>query len=76
VLGFHQPEVACRPLSLIGGPFKALLPETVQLPAFVLQVGDGLQRDRQGGRFERLEDPLTHEGVQRLAGEVLAIVSP
>jgi hypothetical protein len=76
VLVFHQPVVASRPLGLIGGPLQALLPETVRLPAFALQVGGGLQGDRQGGRFKRLKDPLMHEGVHRLTREVLAIVSP
>src|SRR5262247_4264824 len=68
--------MARRPLGLISGPLKALLPETVQLLAFALQVRGGFQRDRQGSRFERLEDPLTYEGVHRPAGKVLAIVSP
>src|SRR5262245_53360781 len=62
-----------RPFGLIGRPLEALLPETVQLPAFVLQMHGGLQRDRQGGWFEGLEDPLTQEGVYGPAGEVLAI---
>ena len=76
MLGFDQAIVTRRPLTVIGWPLQAMLPQLVQLLAFRLEARRGLSRQGARGRFERFEHPLTHEGITGLTRAIVAIGSP
>jgi len=63
VLGLDQAVMAGSPFRLIGGSLQTLLPQLVEGLPFLLQVRGRLQREAQGRRFERGEDPLADEGI-------------
>ena len=50
------------------------MPQPIEVLPFLLETRRRLQRQREGGGFERGEDPLTDKGIDRLPGEILAIV--
>src|SRR5215831_11833031 len=50
------------------------MPQPIELLPFLLETRRRLQRQREGGGFERGEDPLTDKGIDRLPGEILARV--
>jgi hypothetical protein len=76
VLGLDQAIVTRRPLAFVGRSLQPLLPETVQCLALLLKPRGSLQRQGEGCGFERGEDPLADESLNRLTREVLAIVPP
>jgi len=55
--------MAGSPFRLLGGSLQTLLPQLVEGLPFLLQVRGRLQREAQGRRFERGEDPLADEGI-------------
>ena len=74
MFGLDQAVVAGSPFRLIGRPLQALVPQPVEVLPFLLETRGRLQRQRERGGFKRGEDPLTDEGIDRLAREILAIV--
>jgi hypothetical protein len=76
VLGLDQAIVTRRPLAFVGRSLQTLLPETVQGLALLLKPRGSLQRQGEGRGFERGEDPLADEGIDRLTRDILAIVPP
>jgi hypothetical protein len=74
VLGFAQAVMAGGPFGFIGRPLQALLPQLVQGPPLLLQVGGRLQGEGQRRRFKGREDPLTDEGLDGLTREIWTIV--
>jgi hypothetical protein len=73
---FDQAIVAGGPFRLISRPLQALVPEPVKVPPLLLEARRRLQRQSQGSRFERGENPLTDDGIDGFTGEILAIISP
>src|ERR671931_1874291 len=50
------------------------MPQPSEVLPFLLETRRRLQRQREGGGFERGEGPLTDKGIDRLPGEILARV--
>jgi hypothetical protein len=50
------------------------VPQPIEVLPFLLETRRRLPRQREGGGCERGEDPLTDKGIDRLPGEILAIV--
>ena len=50
------------------------MPQPIEVLPFLLETCRRLPRQREGGGFERGEDPLTDEGIDGFPGEILARV--
>ena len=74
MFGLDQAVVAGSPFRFIRRPLQALVPQPIEVLPLLLETRRRLQRQREGGGFERGEDPLTDEGIDGLPGEILAIV--
>jgi hypothetical protein len=76
VLGLDRAIVMRRQLAFIGRSLQTLLSATVQCLPLLLKPRGSLQRQGEGRGFERGEDPLADESLNRLTREILAIVPP
>jgi hypothetical protein len=74
--GCDPPIVTCGPLTFVSGSLHAWRPQTIERLARVVQASRGRQRLRQSGRFQRVQDPLRHEGLARLPRAIGARLPP
>src|SRR5215471_9875008 len=73
MLGFEQAIVTRGTFTFVGGALQALLPQPIECLALLFQACGGFQREAERRRFQRLEYPLCHERIDRLARDILTI---
>ena len=74
MVGRDHAGVAGRPCRFLRRPRSALVPQPLAVLPVRLETRRRLQRPRAGGGGERGEAPLTDQGLDRLPGEIWALV--